>query len=534
MKKSRESVAGESGMMFSRRTFIAGAGVATLQAAKSVTGFPANSTLNAADALPDIAGGDPPEPEFHGSRVVGATPGRDFLFKIPYTGEGDVALSVDGLPHGLTVNSAGVITGQIQRPGVYTVKLTAENKHGTAHRALRVVAGRHKLALTPPMGWNSWNAYGIHNNADRTLASAEAMVRSGLAAKGFNYVNIDDGWQNGRRANGEIKTTAAFGNMKTLVDHVHRLGLRFGIYSSPGPTTCGGHTGSYGHELQDARTYARWGIDYLKYDWCSYGQLVPKHPNLEQFMKPYVVMRRALDSVDRDIVFSLCQYGMGHVWTWGGRPPVWGNSYRISYDITDSWKSMCSNGFRSDGMLFPFAGPGYWNDPDMLVVGYGHFEDGKLHWSKLTPHEQLTHITLWCMLAAPLLLGCDLEKLNKFTTDLMTNTEVLAVNQDELGRQGQRVDRQGDAEVWARPLWDGTVAVALFNLGEAPLTVSIPAWDMLDPVLPRTAPPLRGSQAVRDLWQRKNLGVAKNFSLKIKQHAAVMLKVGSPNQSGVR
>jgi alpha-galactosidase len=220
---------------------------------------------------------------------------------------------------------------------------------------------------------------------------------------------------------------------------------------------------------------------------------------------------------------------MGHVWTWGGAPPVWGNSYRISYDINDSWKSMCSNGFHSDGMLFPFAGPGHWNDPDMLVVGYGHFEDGKLHWSKLTPHEQLTHITLWCMLAAPLLLGCDLENLNKFTTDLMTNTEVLAVNQDELGRQAQCVDRQGSAEIWARPLWDGTVAVAFFNRGEQPQTVSIPAWDMLDPVLPRTTPPLRGAQNVRDLWRRKNLGAAGSFGVKIVKHSAMMLKIGSPN-----
>lgn len=511
-----------------RRAFLLATGA--IAAATAGMGSPVASASPHAgmEARPDIAHGDPPEPEFHGPRVVGATPGRDFLFMVPHTGQGNVTLSARGLPDGLALSPAGLITGRITRAGEYKVRLTAENKYGTTHRILRLVAGPHKLALTPPMGWNSWNAYGIHNTAERTLGSAVAMVRSGLAAKGFNYINIDDGWQNGRRTDGEIKTTAAFGDMKRLADEVHRLGLRFGIYSSPGPTTCGGHTGSFGHELQDAQTYARWGVDYLKYDWCSYGREVPPHPDLEQFIKPYHVMRRALDKVDRDIFFSLCQYGMGHVWTWGGTAPVLGNSYRISYDINDSWKSMCSNGFRSDGMLFPFAGPGHWNDPDMLVVGYGHFEDGKLHWSKLTPHEQLTHITLWCMLAAPLLLGCDLENLNTFTTDLMTNTEVLAVNQDELGRQAQRVDRQGTAEIWARPLWDGTVAVALFNRGEQTQTISIPAWDMLDPVRIRGTAALRGPQRVRNLWQRRDIGSAKSFSIRVPMHGAVMLKIGTP------
>ena len=246
-------------------------------------------------------------------------------------------------------------------------------------------------------------------------------------------------------------------------------------------------------------------------------------------------MGEALRKSGRDIFFSLCQYGMGHVWTWAGKPPVRGNSARISGDINDSWGSMISNGFNSDGMLFPFAGPGYWNDPDMLVVGWGYFEDGPLHWTKLTPHEQLTHITHWCMLAAPLLLGCDLEKLlepgkpNTFTRDLMTNTEVLAVNQDELGVQAQRVDRQGSLEVWARPLWDGTVAVAIFNLGMVPKTVTIPSWDMVDPVLRRGEKSMRGMQNIRDLWRRKDLGTKASFSATIPVHSAVMLKVGTPN-----
>ena len=478
---------------------------------------------------PVIASGDPEMPEFHGPRVFGATPGHDFLFRVPFTGKAPVSLSAVGLPDGLMMDDKGIITGKINKTGEYKVKLTAKNASGTAHRTLRLVAGEHKLALTPQMGWNSWNAYGMANDAKRTRAAADAMVKSGLAAKGFMYINIDDGWQNGRTADGEIKTTEKFGDMKSIADYVHSHGLRFGVYSSPGPKTCGGHTGSFGHEVQDAHTYARWGVDYLKYDWCSYSEEAPKHPDLEQFIKPYRIMGEALRKSGRDIFFSLCQYGMGHVWTWAGKSPVWGNSYRISGDINDSWGAMISNGFGSDGRLFPFAGPGYWNDPDMLVVGWGYFEDGPLHWTKLTPHEQLTHITLWCMLSAPLLLGCDLEKLNKFTTDLMTNTEVLSVNQDELGVQAQRVDRQGFAEVWARPLWDGTVAVAIFNRGPVPRTATIPSWDMIDPVLRRGEKSMRGKQPLRDLWQRKNLGIETSFSATIPLHGVIMLKVGTPN-----
>ncbi len=483
------------------------------------------------NAYPEIASGDPETPEFHGPRVVGATPGRDFLYTIPHTGKAPVIISAKGLPEGLTMNESGLITGKFNQAGEYKVRLTAKNSLGTAQRTLRLVAGEHKLELTPQMGWNSWYVYQLGNTAAHTKAAADAIVNCGLAAKGFMYINLDDGWQAGRGANGEIQPSDNFGDMKKLADYVHSKGLRFGIYSSPGSRTCGGRTGSLGHELQDAKTYARWGVDYLKYDWCSYSREVPKHPDLEQYMKPYEVMRSALDKVDRDMFFSLCQYGMAHVWTWGGKPPVWGNCYRISGDITDTWQSVCHNSFVCNGPLFPFAGPGHWNDPCMLMVGYGRFAAGinAPHWTRLTPNEQHTQVTLWCMMAAPLLLSCDLDKLNQFTLDLLTNTEVLAVNQDELGKQAQRVDRQEFGEIWARPLWDGTVAVGIFNRELRPGTVIIPSWDMLDPVLCRTAKPLRGKQLVRDLWKRKDLGAKVRFSTEIPGHGAMMIKVGTPN-----
>ncbi len=490
----------------------------------------AAARYSGANVVPEIASGDPPHPEFHGPRVVGATPGHDFLFLVPHTGHAPVTLTAENLPTGLTMTQAGVISGKMAATGEYKVRLTAKNSHGVAHRTLRLVAGEHKLAMTPPMGWNSWNAYGMDNSAKRTMGSADAMISSGLAAKGFNYINIDDGWQNGRNAQGEILTTKKFGDMKKLADYVHSKGLRFGLYSSPGKKTCGQHTGSFGHVAQDAKTYARWGVDYLKYDWCSYGNEVPQNPSLQQYMYPYELMRQSLDAVDRDIFFSMCQYGMGHVWTWGGREPVWGNSYRISGDINDSWGAMVNNGFRSERLLFPFAGPGHWNDPDMLVVGFGSFEDGPLHWSKLTPGEQQTHITQWCMLAAPLLLGCNLEHLNKFTIDLMTNTEVLAVNQDEIGVQAQCInrDRGTGVEIWARPLWDGTVAVALYNLGLLPAKANVPSWEWLDMVLPRGQKVLRGQQPVRDLWKRKSLGQQAGLAMNVPAHGAIMLKIGQP------
>ena len=529
-------MANEKYRRYRRRDAVKMMASATLMAAVGLPNIASGShrtvSLNPGD-YPEIASGDPPTPEFHGPRVVGTTPGRDFIFRVPHTGQSPVKLSSVGLPDGLTMRN-GIITGSVKRRGEYKVRLTATNSVGTAHRTLRIVAGEHKLALTPLMGWEAWNAFGTTNNAEKTRLAAEALIRSGLAAKGYNYVIVDEGAQRGRRADGELEVPASFGGyraVKDLINYVHSEGLRYGTYSSPGPKTCAGNTGSFGHVYQDAMTYAHWGVDYLKYDWCSYSQKVPQHPDLEQFIKPYREMRSALDRIDRDIAYALCQYGMAHVWTWGGNPPVWGNTFRVSWDINDSWAAICHNGFQSAGRLFPFAGPGHWNDPDMLVVGYGWFEDGpmgSMHWTKLTPHEQLTHITLWCMLAAPLLLGCDLTKLDKFTTDLMSNTEVIAVDQDELGVQAQRIDRQGPVEIWARPLWDGTTAVALFNMAMKPANGIIPSWSMLDPVS-RPGLTLRGAQPVRDLWKRQHVGVKHSFHASIPAHGAIMLKVGVPN-----
>jgi alpha-galactosidase len=288
--------------------------------------------------------------------------------------------------------------------------------------------------------------------------------------------------------------------------------MKAGLYSSPGPWTCGGCVASWQHEELDAQSYAQWGFDYLKYDWCSYGEIVRGDNSLPTLQKPYKVMRTALDKQNRDILFSFCQYGMGNVWEWGAE--VGGNSWRTTGDINDSWSSMAGIGFRQNGHE-KFAGPGHFNDPDMLVVGKVGWGPS-LHPTRLTPNEQYTHISLWCLLASPLLIGCDMTQLDDFTLSLLTNDEVLEVNQDPLGHQAARVMQTGQLEVWAKDMEDGSKAVGLFNRGysEASVTAN---WADLG---------LTGKQKVRDLWRQKDLGeFTGSFTASIPRHGAMLVRI---------
>ncbi|UCD49241.1 MAG: glycoside hydrolase family 27 protein [Phycisphaerales bacterium] len=383
------------------------------------------------------------------------------------------------------------------------------------------------IALTPPMGWNSWNCWGCAIDEDKIKEAADAMVRNGLINHGWQYINIDDCWMKKldsddpisggptRDECGRILTNKRFPDMKALTDEVHNLGLKMGIYISPGPRTCQRYEGSWKHELHDAQRFAEWGIDYLKYDWCGYGSIV-RRPDLEQMKAPYVFMRMCLDRIDRDIVYSLCQYGMGDVWEWGTE--VGGNCWRTTGDIPDTWGSMAGIGFAQD-KCSPYACPGHWNDRDMLVVG-------KVGWgpnlrdSHLTPNEQYTHMSLWCLLCSPLLIGCDLTQLDEFTLNLLTNDEVLEVNQDPLGRQARRVSQDGYLEVWAKKMEDGSAAVGLFNRDETPKTVTA-QWSDLG---------LTGPQRVRDLWRQKDLGTfTGQFEAEIPRHGCVLVRLFAPN-----
>jgi alpha-galactosidase len=453
---------------------------------------------------------EPPQPRINGPSVFGARPGHPFFYHVPVTGQRPVQLAADNLPAGLTLDAAsGEITGVVEKAGEYPVKLRATNVRGQAAKVLKIVLG-DSIALTPPLGWNSWNCFAGAVDDGKIRAAADAMAGSGLINHGWTYINIDDCWEGQRDANGFIQSNEKFPDMKALADYVHAKGLKIGIYSSPGPKTCAGFEASWRHEEKDAQQYAAWGFDYLKYDWCSYDRIAP-HPNHEELMKPYLVMEAALRKQERDIVFSLCQYGMGDVWEWGAQ--VGGNCWRTTGDIGDSWGSMSGIGFKQNGHE-KWAGPGHWNDPDMLVlgkVGWGH-----LHPTRLTPNEQYTHVSLWCLLAAPLLIGADMSQLDPFTFNLLANDEVLAVNQDALGRQASRKAKNDQTEVWAKDLADGSKAVGLFNRGEGTEEVTV-KWSDLG---------LSGQCHARDLWRQKDLGkFADSFTASVPRHGVRLVRI---------
>ena len=484
----------------------------------------------------------PATPRINGANVFGVRPGSPVLFTIPATGDRPMAFSADQLPAGLEVDAkTGRLTGTLKTKGEFTVTLRAKNALGAAEKKFRIVCG-DQIALTPPMGWNSWNCFAGAVSAARVKSAAEAMVQSGLINHGWTYINVDDYWQNHRDskdptlhgefrdANGFIVPNQRFPDMKGLADYIHGLGLKAGLYSSPGPWTCGGCAASFQHEQQDAQTYANWGFDYLKYDWCSYGSIadgklaadksIPSwsegrgRTNVDVAIYPYQIMGKFLREQNRDIVFSLCQYGMADVWKWGGS--VSGNCWRTTGDITDTWRSMSGIGFKQD-QAAPFAQPGNWNDPDMLVVGEVGW--GRMHPSRLSADEQYTHISLWCLLAAPLLIGCDMEKLDAFTLNLLSNDEVLALDQDELGKQATCVIKDGDVRVYEKELADGGRAVGFFNLGVKSLPLEFKDFAKLN---------LTGEQVVRDLWRQQNVATVDTtkgaLSLTIPAHGVVLYK----------
>ncbi len=458
-------------------------------------------------------------PKINGPLVYGARPGHPFLFAVPATGERPMTFGAAGLPAGLALDPAtGIITGRAAAPGEYPVLLSAKNARGEAARTLKIIIGE-TIALTPPMGWNSWNCWGLTVDEEKVVASAKVFKEKGLLDHGWSYINIDDGWEikgdspaPKRDAKGDIITNEKFKDMKRLGDRVHALGLKFGIYSSPGPLTCGGYTATFGSEANDARSYGAWGVDYLKYDWCSYDR-ISKGQTRDELKKPYLVMRRELDKTGRDIVFSLCQYGMGKVWEWGAS--VGGNLWRTTEDITDTWDSLRGIGF-SQIENAPFAGPGHWNDPDMLVVGWVGWGPS-LHPSHLTPDEQYTHISLWSLLSAPLLIGCDLNRLDDFTLNLLTNDEVLALDQDPLGRAGAPKIKAADVQVWVKELYDGSKAAGIFNLGADSAAYRLNPEDI----------GMAGKVGVRDLWRQKDLEPADggSISCRIPAHGVVLLKL---------
>lgn len=452
---------------------------------------------------------------FEGGKIGGTIRANQFFFKI--------AESTGG-PDGFAV-TAEMTDGTQKRTVKYDGKLVGDELHMSTRRrpdaplmeivAVRAPAGEgsmpgritlpalHKvpdngLAKTPPMGWNSWNKFAGRVDDAAVRGMADAMVSSGMRDAGYVYVNIDDTWEGERDARGNIASNKKFPDMKALADYVHGKGLKIGIYSSPGPNTCAGYEGSHGHELQDAKTWAAWGIDYLKYDWCGARNLYTD----AEMQALYQVMGDALIQSGRKILYSLCQYGRQDVWKWG--PDVGGNAWRTTGDIRDAWDSMANIGFKQDE-LGPFAKPGHWNDPDMLEIGNG----------KMTTEEYRTHMSLWSMLAAPLLAGNDLREMTSEIKHILMNKEVIAIDQDAAGKQGRRVTTAGDVETWTRALAGGATAVAVFNRGAA--EVEVPVKFAALGIKPKKA---------RDLWAHRDLTLqGGETTAKVPSHGVLLLRV---------
>jgi alpha-galactosidase len=473
----------------------------------------------------------PPQPRINGARVFGVRPGHPFLFTIPATGDRPMTFAADDLPAGLSVDAAsGQITGRLERAGEYHVVFRAANALGAARRPFKIVCG-DTLALTPHMGWNSWYVWESHVTDKIMREAADAMVKSGMINHGYQYVNIDDCWgvKPGatdpalggppRDEQGRVNPNRLFPDMKALTDYIHAKGLKAGIYTSPGPLTCGGHVGAFEHEELDARRFAEWGFDFLKYDWCSYGEKVKDNRPVE-LQKPYRLMGDILKRLDRDIVLNLCQYGMGNVWMWG--KSVGGHSWRTAGDLGGSFQGIPVALFR-DGFdvyarnhLEQFGGPGGWNDPDYLLLGYLSNWKSQTAPTPLTPNEQYTHVSLWSLLAAPLIFSGDITRLDDFTLSLLTNDEVIDVDQDPLGKPGHRAALDEEREVWVRDLADGTKAVGLFNRSEMASTV-VARWADLG---------LTGPQIVRDLWRQQDLGASDGqFQSVVPRHGVVLLRL---------
>jgi alpha-galactosidase len=473
----------------------------------------------------------PHAPRINGSAIFGVRPGNPFLYHIPATGDRPMTFWISHLPDGLTLDpNNGNITGSLLKAGVYPVVFHARNKLGGAKKKFKIVVGE-TISLTPAMGWNSWNHYAERITQALVVSNAQAMVDSGLIDHGWTYINVDDTWQGSRGGPFHaLQGDAKFPDIKTMCDTVHALGLKVGLYSTPWTTSYADHIGGssdnsegvwtnpipfkkgrfigkYHFATNDADQWAAWGVDYLKYDW---------YPNQ---LPETTEMANALRQSGRDIVFSLSN---SMNLTNGPTIGKIANSWRTTGDIKANWRSLVHNALAQEQWV-PFSSPGHWNDPDMLEIGT--HERGQ---PGLKPDEEYLHMTFWCLAASPLLLGNDLTGMDAFTLNLLENDEVLAVDQDELGRQAALISASGQLirigsstnvpplQVWARPLADGSHAVGLFNFGETATNVTV-MWTDLQ---------ISGRHRVRDLWREKNLGRFKGqFSMPVAPHSAELVKV---------
>jgi alpha-galactosidase len=500
--------------------------VALIAFAQEVSTAPDNSASILTPQPPDA-------PRINGPVVFGVRPGKPVFFRVPVSGIKPIVYPALDLPLGIKLDSdTGLLTGRLDQAGTYKITLIASNAKGKAERVFRLVVGE-TIGLTPPMGWNSYNVWSDQINQERELAAAHSLISTGLADHGWVYVNMDDGWQGSR--GGELKSLQPdprkFADFQGMIDQIHNLGLKVGIYSSPWVTTYAGRIGGssensdgtsdhfpgnakknakqlpfaigkYHFTDNDARQFAQWGINYLKYDWGPV-----EFPETKE-------MWDVLHAQDRDIFLSLSNNHVKNLFKDIANVSTVANAWRTTTDITDNWGRVSNDiGFNQDNWA-PFAKPGHYNDADMLVVGVVGW--GKQHYTRLTVDECATHISLWCLLSSPLLLGCNLEKLDIFTLSLLTNDEVLAIDQDPLVRQAVNVSRAGQLEIYRKELEDGSLAVGLFNRGSDETSISA-EWSALK---------ISGKQTVRDLWGQQDLGAFDtNFQATVRPHGVVLVRI---------
>lgn len=475
----------------------------------------------------------PVAPRINGPTVYGCRPGNPFLHRIPTTGERPIRFTAEGLPRGLQLDAnTGIITGTAPARGTHVVTFRARNARGTATQKFKIVSG-DTLALTPHLGWNHWYAHYNRITDQMVREAADLMVKTGMADVGYSYVNIDDCWENAkpdakrkpdelrfgpyRDEKGNVVPNKHFPDMRALTDYIHSLGLKAGIYSSPGPWTCGGYVGSYEHEEQDARQYAAWGFDFLKYDWCSYRQVVKDDRTRPVLMKPYQQMGDILKSLPRDIVFNLCQYGMGEVWEWGAQ--VGGHSWRTAGDLGGELNRIFPVALKNAEHR-AWSKPGAWNDPDYIQIGYiGEARtNSEPKPCPMTATEQYAFMSMWSLMASPLIFSGDMARLDEFTLNVLCNPEVIAINQDPLGECARVIRLTPETFVMIKQLEDGSRAIGLCNQDEVAHDVSA-TWQDLG---------ITGKQRARDVWRHRNLGeFDREFRATVPRHGVVLVRLTS-------
>ncbi|MCC6406554.1 MAG: NPCBM/NEW2 domain-containing protein [Planctomycetes bacterium] len=469
-------------------------------------------------------------PRLNTAAAVGCRPGNPFLYRLPTTGERPMRFAAAGLPASLALDpTTGIVRGVAPERGEHAVTLTATNAHGSATRALRIVSG-DALALTPPMGWNSWYSHYDRITDELARQAADALLASGMADVGYQYVCLDDCWMNApahrdpkrvgplRDADGELVPNAHFPDMRALTEYVHARGLKAGIYTSPGPRTCAGFAGSFGHEAQDARRFVEWGFDFLKYDWCSYGELTAGDTSLAALQQPYRTMGALLAAERRDVVFNLCQYGMGDVWEWGA--DVGGHTWRTAGDLGLELDRIFDVAL-ANAEHREWSRPGAWNDPDYIQIGsFGDARTiGEPRPCRLTPNEQHSFMSLWCLMAAPLFFSGDMRALDAFTLNVLCNAEVIELDQDPLGVAARSVVLGDETFAFVKELANGDRAVGLFNHGEFETDVRV-VWADLG---------LDGEWRARDVWRQRDLRtLPTEFSTRLGRHGVALLRLGRP------